>query len=265
MPLAVLLGLDDAPSLPTDVVDAADPTVGSGPDPILMSDSVVPTPWVPSGEKTPADPTLVGRQDPAHGPADTTLVGRRDPAQAFAALARARADVAELHGYGPIAPAVARAIALGGTWTRLVTDPASGTVHDVGRTRYKPPPELADLVRARDRTCTRPGCSTPAHACDIDHTVAYHLGGSTASWNLGTLCPADHALKSAGILRIRRAGQGTFDVTTPTGYVYRRHADGTTTRTPPYRTLPDRTVPPGGQGPAAGMTSTEPADEPPPF
>ena len=31
--------------------------------------------------------------------------------------------VAELDGYGPVTPDVARAIALGGVWTRLVTDP----------------------------------------------------------------------------------------------------------------------------------------------
>ena len=54
------------------------------------------------------------------------------------------------------------ALATGGTWRRLVTDPASGVVIDVGRTRYRPPAGLADLVRARDRACVFPTCQTPA-------------------------------------------------------------------------------------------------------
>ena len=39
----------------------------------------------------------------------------------------------------PVPAVVARALAAGGTWRRLVTDPVSGTVVDVGRTRYRPP------------------------------------------------------------------------------------------------------------------------------
>ena len=38
----------------------------------------------------------------------------------------------------PVPAVVARALAAGGTWRRLVTDPVSGTVVDVGRTRYRP-------------------------------------------------------------------------------------------------------------------------------
>ena len=41
------------------------------------------------------------------------------------------------------------ALAAGGTWRRLVTDPASGTVVDVGRARYRPPAGLADLGSGR--------------------------------------------------------------------------------------------------------------------
>ncbi|TFH50888.1 HNH endonuclease, partial [Actinomyces viscosus] len=35
--------------------------------------------------------------------------------------------------------ATAWCLAAGGTWRRLVTDPLSGTVIDVGRSRYRPP------------------------------------------------------------------------------------------------------------------------------
>ncbi len=137
--------------------------------------------------------------------------------------------VAELDGYGPITPAVARAIALGGTWTRLVTDPESGLVRDIGRTRYRPPAELAELVRTRDRTCTRPGCGAGARTCDLDHTIPYHHGGHTADTNLGALCPTDHAMKSSGGYRVRQVRPGVFDFHLPSGHTYRREPDGTST------------------------------------
>lgn len=78
---------------------------------------------------------------------------------------------AELVGYGPVTADTARILARGGTWQRILTDPLSGTVLDVGRTRYRPPADMAEHVSTRDRTCSRPGCSTPAERCDLDHTT----------------------------------------------------------------------------------------------
>ncbi|MDD9206490.1 DUF222 domain-containing protein, partial [Georgenia sp. 10Sc9-8] len=101
----------------------------------------------------------------------------------------------EIDGYGPIDGATARALALGGAWRRIVTDPLSGTVLDVGRSRYRPPPDLARLVRARDGTCVRPGCGARASSCDLDHTVPFGRGpdgGATALHNLGAQCRTDH-------------------------------------------------------------------------
>src|SRR5699024_7375422 len=45
----------------------------------------------------------------------------------------------ELAGHGPISADVARRIAAHGTWRRVLTDPASGRVLEVSRTRYRPP------------------------------------------------------------------------------------------------------------------------------
>jgi Domain of unknown function (DUF222) len=66
---------------------------------------------------------------------------------------------AHLEGYGPITAAVARRIAADGTWRRILTDPATGAVLDIGRQRYTPPSDLADHVIARAR---RPAGSPPA-------------------------------------------------------------------------------------------------------
>jgi hypothetical protein len=110
-----------------------------------------------------------------------------------------------------------RRIAGDATWRRLLTDPAGGTVVDYGRTTYRPPADLADLVIARDRTCRFPGCRQPAHRCDLDHQVPYP-DGPTAADNLCCLCRAHHRLKHHTPWRVRRLPDGTLEWTSPTGH-----------------------------------------------
>lgn len=140
------------------------------------------------------------------------------------------AQVAILGGYGPVTPDVAQALAAGGTWKRIVTDPLSGAVLDVGCTRYRPPAALADHVRQRDTTCFRPSCSAPASRCELDHTVPAAHGGPTAHHNLGPACTRDHQLKTSGLFRVRQPSPGVFEWTTPAGHRYRRTLDGTIER-----------------------------------
>ncbi|OLO50061.1 HNH endonuclease, partial [Actinomyces oris] len=125
------------------------------------------------------------------------------------------------------------ALATGGTWRRLITDPVGGTVLDVGRTRYRPPAGLADLVRARDRACVFPTCQTPASRCDIDHLTAWSQGGTTSLNNLVVLCQAHHRLKhTPGWALTRDNTTGTLSWHTPDKTVYQRHPDGTIDRLP---------------------------------
>ncbi|MET0788858.1 MAG: HNH endonuclease signature motif containing protein, partial [Cellulomonas sp.] len=144
---------------------------------------------------------------------------------------------AELDGYGPLQAAQARALARGGVWRRLVTDPTSGAVLDVGRTRYRPPADLADHVRQRDRTCVRPHCSASAEQCDLDHTIEFHdsagTGGTTSAGNLGPLCRRDHRLKTDGGHRLTQPSPGRFEWVTPAGvrYLVVPGTDGTVERT----------------------------------
>ena len=129
---------------------------------------------------------------------------------------------AELAGYGPIDADTARALARGGTWRRLVTDPLDGRVLNVGRTRYRPPAEIAEHVRARDGTCARPGCSADAASCDLDHTVEFHRdGGETSDTNLEPLCARDHKVKTDGGFRLTQVSPGVFEWETPTRHRYR--------------------------------------------
>ena len=131
-------------------------------------------------------------------------------------------DPGDLAGYGPITAEAARALARGGVWRRIVTDPLTGAVLDVGRTRYQPPADLDQHVRARDRSCARPGCPATAETCDLDHTVEYHRAhGPTADTNLGPLCRRDHTVKTDAGFTLEQVSPGIFEWTTPTGHRYR--------------------------------------------
>ena len=151
----------------------------------------------------------------------------------------------------PVPAMTAWALAAGGTWRRLVTDPVSGVVLDVGRTRYRPPTGLADLVRARDRACVFPTCQIPAERCDLDHLTAWGQGGTTSLDNLATLCEAHHRLKhTPGWALTRDQTSGDLSWHTPDKTVYQRHPDGTIDRLPrkvgPRQHLVPGTVIPDG-------------------
>lgn len=103
---------------------------------------------------------------------------------------------ASLDGVVPVDPETAR------RWcreapslVRILTDPVESTILAVDRRSYRPPADLARLVRLRDGTCTAPGCPRPASGCDLDHIRAWADGGETCADNLTALCRHHHRLK----------------------------------------------------------------------
>jgi hypothetical protein len=60
--------------------------------------------------------------------------------------------------------------------------------HAAAEHRYRPSRRLQHLVRARNATCTAPGCGRRAASCDLDHTHPRHQGGRTCECNLAPLC-----------------------------------------------------------------------------
>ena len=203
----------------------------------------------------PATPAFSCSAAPASQPAASCSAAHdSSPAAQFSAsLSASPAEVAEVRiGARSVAvPALtAWALAAGGTWRRLVTDPASGVVIDVGRTKYRPPAGLADLVRARDRACVFPTCQTPACRCDIDHLTAWSQAGTTSLHNLVVLCEAHHRLKhTPGWALTRDQATGVLSWHTPDKTVYQRHPDGTITRLP-KRVGPHQRYIPGSVVPA---------------
>ncbi|WP_026453964.1 HNH endonuclease [Saccharomonospora iraqiensis] len=131
----------------------------------------------------------------------------------------------ELAGHGPVPAQVAREIAFDSTstWRRLVTDPLTGSLLDVGRARYRPPAATDEFVRVRDHVCRFPGCHRPSRFGDLDHVVDWGRGrhGRTAPDNLVGLCRRHHRLKDVPgwSFRLNRATH-RFTVHTPSGHTH---------------------------------------------
>ncbi|HET7328038.1 MAG TPA: DUF222 domain-containing protein [Nocardioidaceae bacterium] len=127
----------------------------------------------------------------------------------------------DLPGYGPLPPAIGRALAQDGDWQRWITDPLSGELLDLGRERYRPSERLRAYVQARDGRCRFPGCTTPATRTDLDHCVPHGDGGPTARHNLHALCRRHHRLKTHTRWTYQRLPDGTVEWTDPRGRRWR--------------------------------------------
>jgi hypothetical protein len=86
--------------------------------------------------------------------------------------------------------------------------------------RYQPGNQLRNLVRARQRRCSFPGCRRPAVGCDLDHTVPYDQGGRTCECNLSPLCRTHHQVKQAHGWTLTQPEPGVLTWTTPHGRSY---------------------------------------------
>ena len=144
----------------------------------------------------------------------------------------------ELSGYGPITDSMARELARDAGLRRLLTDPLTGVMVDLGRQCYRPSRPLRRLIETRDRICRFPGCRRPASGCDLDHVVEWPAG-STSTDNLHALCRKHHNLKTSG----------AWDVTL--------HPDGSETWVSPFGAT--HHVPPAAY-PMDGVTDTGPPE-----
>ena len=250
---------DQNPTVTTDPLNGAAPRDSRRSLPTTSSRSLPTADGRSLPEPTPATPASqpAASRSAAHDSSSAASCSAAPIAQpaasTSASLPATPTEVAEVRiGARSVAvPAMtAWALAAGGTWRRLITDPANGTVLDVGRTRYRPPAGLADLVRARDRACVFPTCQTSACRCDIDHLTAWSQGGTTSLNNLVTLCEAHHRLKhTPGWALTRDQASGTLSWHTPDKTIYQRHPDGTITRLP-HKVGPRQCYIPGSVVPA---------------
>jgi uncharacterized protein DUF222 len=127
----------------------------------------------------------------------------------------------ELHGYGPITNDVLRKLADSGNvfWRRILTDPRTGQVLDVGA-RRRHTAAIGEFIRTRDRWCVFPGCGRPAESCQIDHSEDYATGGATSVTNLGAMCAHHNLMKLDGDWTLEQPKPGYFVWTSPTGTTF---------------------------------------------
>jgi hypothetical protein len=92
--------------------------------------------------------------------------------------------------------------------------------HTGAEDRYRPGRKLQHLVKARNATCSAPGCGRRAMACDLDHTDPHHQGGRTCECNLAPLCRHHHRCKQADGWRLEQPEPGVLVWHTPTGRTY---------------------------------------------
>ncbi|KQR80122.1 endonuclease [Arthrobacter sp. Leaf337] len=112
-------------------------------------------------------------------------------------LMGATEEPAMLDGYGPIPPSMARRLVADGasSFHRVLTDPASGTPLEIGRSSHRVPNVLRQWLRLRDGRCPFPGCNNQSLDNEADHALAWHEGGTTGVSNLSQPCRKHHRLK----------------------------------------------------------------------
>ncbi|MBL0004901.1 MAG: DUF222 domain-containing protein [Actinomycetales bacterium] len=172
----------------------------------------------------------------------------------LAARVGAATVVGSTQGGSLIAPETVRRLACDANVIPTVLG-SRGEVLDLGRsTRLATPGQLAALW-LRDRGCSFPGCTTPAHWCDAHHLVHWADGGTSGLTNLALLCGRHHSVVHRDHLigHITGASAVTGAVTwnvIPGSYDRRHHA------------IPPPGDPrPGGQPPC----DQPPGDSPPPL
>jgi hypothetical protein len=92
--------------------------------------------------------------------------------------------------------------------------------HDAAEPGYHPSRRLAHLVKARNMTCTAPGCGAAAAGCDLDHTLAWDKGGITCECGLAPLCRHHHKVKQSSGWRLAQHGPGVLVWRTPARLEY---------------------------------------------
>lgn len=221
-----------------------------------------------SPDGTPAGVTDMTGDDPFGILANAPIRARINVTVPLSTLLGTSDQPGTLEGYGPIDPTTARALAAGGIWRRIITDPVTNTVLNLGRTTYRPPTALADHIRARDKECVQPSCAKPASATDLDHTIEYHRHhGETTDTNLGPLCRRDHMLKTDAGHTLRQIRAGLYLWITPTGHSYLIEPGNNSLAlhlTTPINTTPPHNNPSNTSNPrtTSAHTTTQPDNNP---
>ncbi len=87
----------------------------------------------------------------------------------------------------------------------------------LGRAKRVASADQRIICYARDRGCTRPGCTQPGYHCEVNHEPAWARGGQTDADCLFFACGPDHTLLSKGLLQTKVTDTGRLAWTDGTG------------------------------------------------
>ncbi|WP_231939344.1 HNH endonuclease signature motif containing protein [Brevibacterium siliguriense] len=222
VPLLTLLSQfqsdDDDPPPLFAPVDPPPPTTDPPSPPPLSSDP--PNSAWPTERPTQALDSITPPASPKRQPSALSP----EPPASHAPLSSS--EVCDLAGMlpngSPIPADMARRVAgYSTTWTRLLTDPATGTPVDAKAMTYAIPNSVRKTLVAQFVTCTFPGCTQPAEVTEVDHIDPFNhsdptQGGLTRFGNLHCLCKAHHLQKTNGNFDVRMTEPGHLE------YVFRR-------------------------------------------
>ncbi|MGJ5725175.1 HNH endonuclease signature motif containing protein [Brevibacterium sp. H602] len=195
---------------------------GSPPPTVDPSGSPLPTVDPPDQQSSPTTPPIPEPTDPISPLTDPPS----DSASTSPDAPLTSEEVCDLAGMlpdgSPIPADMARRVAgYSTTWTRLLTDPATGTPLDAKATSYAIPNSVRKTLVAQFVTCTFPGCTQPAEVTEVDHIDPFNhsdptQGGLTRFGNLHCLCKAHHLQKTNGNFDVRMTEPGHLE------YVFRQ-------------------------------------------
>ncbi len=99
----------------------------------------------------------------------------------------------------------------------VVFDDHSERALYLGRTKRIASADQRIICYARDRGCTRPGCTEPGYHCEVNHDPAWAAGGCTDADCLFFDCGPDHALITKGLLQTKVTDTGRLAYSDGTG------------------------------------------------
>jgi hypothetical protein len=94
----------------------------------------------------------------------------------------------------------------------------------LGRTKRIATADQRIICYARDRGCTRPGCTEPGYHCEVNHDPPWAAGGRTDADCLFFDCGPDHTLLTKGLLHTKVTDTGRLAYTDGTGPPHINHA-----------------------------------------
>nr|WP_245162094.1 HNH endonuclease signature motif containing protein [Brevibacterium marinum] len=125
----------------------------------------------------------------------------------------------------PIPAETARRIAGNcSTWTRILTDKATGTPIDAKSASYSIPANLRLPLAAKWQSCTAPGCTLRAENSEVDHLIPFDhdtpdQGGLTTFMNTHYLCKPHHRAKTDKKYSVRKVADGSVEYSLKHGVV----------------------------------------------